>query len=395
MYRKNFLWALLLAPIVAAVLFGAVVSAQDAVETTPPATEEVDPFEVPDGTPSELLEYVANLLSSRPRITSYEEYVEFLGNRSEAILEATSKILASEEELTEEQLGSTIAAKLGALQVLAQQGQEEAETALFALPEELKAAGQDEYARLAQAMVFQVKIGNAANGDVEEFEAVLLEAQAAIQALGADIGQAEMQVIQTATRASEAIANRLEDPSIAVDVYTGAAELLKGTGIEELAAQADQLLGAARRLGLPGSKMEFVGYTLDDEAVDIADLEGQVVLVDFWATWCGPCIGEIPNMTKMYEAYHEDGFEIVGVSVDRDLEALASFIEERETPWIILADNQPEKEDYESIARNYGVTGIPTMILIGKDGKVISTSARGAALEEALAEIFGPIEEEE
>lgn len=154
-----------------------------------------------------------------------------------------------------------------------------------------------------------------------------------------------------------------------------------------LVQSATLLTGMARRLTLKGNPMEMVGVTLDGKEVSLADYRGKVVLVDFWATWCGPCVREFPHMKKMYEKYQEKGFEILGFSLDEDKEKLAGFLKDREVPWTVLV----QKENGEGIADPagyYGVLGIPCMILVGADGKVVTTHARGEALEKALEKLF-------
>ncbi|MDO4570945.1 MAG: redoxin family protein [Planctomycetia bacterium] len=156
----------------------------------------------------------------------------------------------------------------------------------------------------------------------------------------------------------------------------------------QVASVGPRLAGIARRLTLTGNPMELVGVTLDGESVSLEDYKGKVVLVDFWATWCGPCVHEIANLEKVYEKYHDKGFEIVGFSLDHDMERLAKFLEERKLPWkvIVQKDGGTGAEDP---AQYYGIMGIPCLILVDKDGNVISTKARGDVLTSALEEIFG------
>lgn len=141
------------------------------------------------------------------------------------------------------------------------------------------------------------------------------------------------------------------------------------------------------RESIGGNEIEITGVTLDGRRISLSDYKGKVVLVDFWATWCGPCIQEIPNVYENYMKYHSMGFEVIAVSLDRDMSDLQQFMLEKNPPWIVLADRHPTNT--QSMATKFGISAIPTMFLIGKDGKVLDTNCRGQRLTNKLAEIFG------
>ncbi len=151
------------------------------------------------------------------------------------------------------------------------------------------------------------------------------------------------------------------------------------------------LSGQLRLMNLVGNEMKVEGLYLDGTEIDWASYRGKVVLIDFWATWCGPCVGEIPNMTRMYEKYNAAGFEILGYSLDQDLDALHKFEEDRKLPWKTASQKlslDSKAKKFVDLSQYYGITGIPTMILVGKDGKVLSTNARGPELERLLKAQF-------
>lgn len=133
-------------------------------------------------------------------------------------------------------------------------------------------------------------------------------------------------------------------------------------------------------------ELKFTG--VNGETVDMAQLRGKVVLLDFWATWCGPCIAEIPNVKKAYDNYHAQGFEVVGISLDgpNDRAKLEAFLKERNLPWPQYFDGKAWKTDF---AVKYNVRAIPAAFLLDKSGRLVSLSARGPRLEALVRRHLG------
>ena len=144
-----------------------------------------------------------------------------------------------------------------------------------------------------------------------------------------------------------------------------------------------------RQIYMPaeGDTMELKFTSLQGQEIDLAEMKGKVVLVDFWATWCGPCIAELPHMLKTYEKYHEQGFEIIGVSLDSQSSKtrLESFIKAKNMPWPQLFDGKGWKSE---LAVKYMIKSIPATFLIGPDGTVVATNLRGDALEKNVSKYF-------
>jgi thiol-disulfide isomerase/thioredoxin len=140
----------------------------------------------------------------------------------------------------------------------------------------------------------------------------------------------------------------------------------------------------------PGDPVEFTGPTLEGKPFELADYRGKVVFVDFWATWCGPCLMELPHVKETYDRYHADGFEVVGVSLDDDREVLARFVQERGLPWPQIFFDDPAERSWKSpLARRFGVRAIPFTILVDREGKLLATGLRGGEVGRAVAESLG------
>lgn len=123
------------------------------------------------------------------------------------------------------------------------------------------------------------------------------------------------------------------------------------------------------------------------EMLALSDLRGQVVLLDFWASWCGPCRRENPNVVALYEKYKDKGFTVMSVSLDKDKAKWLQAIENDNLTW---PNHVSDLQFWQSkAARMYGVSGIPFTVLIDQEGKIIRTKLRGPQLEEELSRIYG------
>lgn len=177
---------------------------------------------------------------------------------------------------------------------------------------------------------------------------------------------------------------------VATEAYEAFGKIFSDSADEQLASFGEMFAGAARRLKLVGNVMELQGTKLDGTKFDLAELKDKVVLVSFWAADSSSCQAEFPSIKKGYDKYHEHGFEIVGVSIDRERKTLEEYVEEQQIPWITL--HEKDNAGQNPAARQYGIFGIPAMFLLGRDGKVISITARGRELPRLLEKEFGDVE---
>lgn len=150
-------------------------------------------------------------------------------------------------------------------------------------------------------------------------------------------------------------------------------------------SQTVEEIKPAPNLSKGAKAIPFTAKTTDGKNLKFPDdYKGKVVMLDFWATWCGPCIAELPNVISNYEKFHAQGFEILGISLDReDFEAkLAAFTKEKKMPWPQIYDGKFWQAE---IGKLYGVEGIPFMLIVdGDTGEILDSNVRGENLAPAI-----------
>ena len=127
----------------------------------------------------------------------------------------------------------------------------------------------------------------------------------------------------------------------------------------------------------------LTGTDTQGEAVDLASLKGKVVLVDFWATNCPPCIEEFPNIKAIYSELHKDGFEIIGVSLDGDSSLVESFTTRMKMPWRQIVD----ESTVEGLRKSWHVRTIPSLYIVSRDGKVSQCDVKGRDLRTTISKL--------
>jgi thiol-disulfide isomerase/thioredoxin len=179
-----------------------------------------------------------------------------------------------------------------------------------------------------------------------------------------------------------------EAAAILVEVAT--AHLDKITEETAKTEVAKMFEGFKTRQAVIGKELSFAGLVdTSGKPLDWSAYSGKVVLVDFWATWCQPCLIELPNVENAYKALKDKGFEVIGVNMDDNVADLQAFFQQKTLPWKTYRTAVPNQIGFEMpLAKELGVQAIPFVLLIGKDGKVAKLHVRGEALIPAIEELL-------
>jgi peroxiredoxin len=162
-------------------------------------------------------------------------------------------------------------------------------------------------------------------------------------------------------------------------VKLGAAWRYAGVNAEETQAAVRDAMATLEQYKVKTiENPEFAGEAMDGAKVDLANFQGKVVMIDFWGTWCGPCIAEFPAMRLIYDAFHKHGFEIIGIAVDEQETLKEFFAKNDPLPWANLADKEA------TFAEKYGIKSFPTVVIIDQEGKHVATNVFGRKLVDEL-----------
>ena len=206
---------------------------------------------------------------------------------------------------------------------------------------------------------------------------------AAEQAVAADLEQLDAAHPDDAglTRLTFALSQTAATPALQSRLLSVAAQTMRNPTADQykvLLAQQNASVGAEQKQkAIEGQPITVSGTTVDGKPFTSADYRGKVVLVDFWATWCGPCKAELPRIKDAYAKYHAKGLEIVGVSNDFSADPLKSYLAQNDMPWVELFDPAAAAEHRPNSATTaYGIETIPVLFLIDKTGVLRTVEGR-------------------
>ncbi len=343
----------------------------DDADSEPPA-EDINPYSPDEGLSSfELVDFLfemkdkARVIQSRPGFT-------------EAVVEAADRLLTT--DASDKYKETAALTKLEYLHKDARLGDEQADEDLMEFVDQLK---ESERERIAAEVEFLLLERQAINGDeldCEQVIALLAELE------GFFTGQQLVAKHLRIASSTVAAINQLEDDDKREEYFAKFGKLFSGSDDRQLAAYGKKL---AKQPGgttpeVVGREVELTGATVDGTALDWSSYQGRIVLVQFWATWCPACLKEMPQVAAFYEEHREKGVDVVGVNMDKDLDALAAYLEKHDTPWTHLVG-----EHCQEIAREYGVRAFPTLMLVDREGKIAAVGHRVGDLAETVNKLLG------
>ena len=215
-------------------------------------------------------------------------------------------------------------------------------------------------------------------GELKEFDALLARHQ------GEKTDEVAQILVMKAMLYIEVLENPAKGAELVRQVKSDFPATKQGQQADQMLAsiaQQQEAMKAQAALAVGNKFPDFAEKDLTGNSLTLSAFKGKLVLVDFWATWCPPCVGELPNVIAAYEKYHRQGFEIVGISLDQDQAKLTAFLKEKGMTWAQYFDG---KGWQNKLAAQYGIQSIPATFLLDGEGNIVAKNLRDAQCSEPL-----------
>lgn len=393
--RRHFAWTLCAAALV--MLLGAwrVSSFADETEDAaaapaPPAEETADAtkglsadlFQVPDGSATDLLNYIEKVSHPKVQFESSEQLRDYLTKAAVAISDAADKVLAA--DATDQQRIDAVHWKLESYRIRQQLGDRDADQQANAFLDNLQKTASPQLAEALKELRLIRNLRQWGTLDATQRTKVVDDFVADMKS-----GEVSPEQVFLTYRFVDLLSDS-PDSALATRIIDELMPKLKEQTDPQAQTIVAEIEGIGRRLNLPGHEIEVEGTFLDGKPIDWKSYRGKVVLLDFWATDCGYCLAEVPNLLENYRLFHDKGFDIVGISLDNQRAPVEQYMQDSGIPWHTLFQENTKARGWDHpIATRYAINSIPRLILVDQEGKVVSMNARGHKLTADLQRLLG------
>lgn len=359
-------------------------------QAAPPAP---DVFALPEGNDEKALHlFLTRITQTPPEADTPEGELAHYQKMDKAVAEVLKR------DVGDEFFSNVAQLRLQLLAILKETGDKNADAAKEAFIKQLSESPRPVAKGLVKRIQMQSKLLKFSTDTPEEQQKMIDQIAEALKSTPKD-NDSDLQLTLEVAMSIGTVLDRTSSP-LTVTAYKKFSEALTARDEPRLAGLLQELNGIVTRLELPGKEIEFTGTDVTGKPFDLKSYRGKVVLVDFWATWCGPCVQEMPHLQQIYKAYHGKGFEVVGISGDNEKEDLTKFIAENNVPWVNIFEEASENKEQESVAltTKYGISAFPTMLLVNREGKVVTVqqggfhgTANNTTMEAELEKLLGPL----